>query len=186
MEDSKIVELFWERDETAIYYTAEKYGHRLRRASYGIVRDHQTAEESENDTYAECWDSIPPHRPEDYLYGFLLRILRHISLNRCRERSRLKRSAYICELSAEMEQCIPAPNDCECRLNDMIFAEAINGFLESLSVEKRNLFLRRYWYLDSVNDLSRSFGYSQSKVKTTLYRLRSQLRDYLEREGYVI
>lgn len=186
MDDNKIVDLYLCRDETAIQQTSEKFGNRLRSLSYGIVNDRQTAEECENDTYMEAWNSIPPHEPRSYLYAFLARITRHISLNRCRERSRLKRSALICELSAEMEQCIPAPDDVECRMDDMALSEAINGFLSTLSEEKRNVFIRRYWYMDSIAVISRHFALSESKVKTTLFRCRSQLRKYLEKEGYTI
>lgn len=146
----------------------------------------QTAEECENDTYLQAWNAIPPHNPKEYLYAFLARITRHISLNRCRDRRRLKRSAYICELSAELEQCIPAPDDAQCRLDDLALSEAINGFLGALDEEKRNLFLRRYWYLDSISDLARRFAMSESKVKTTLFRCRAQLRAHLEKEGYTL
>ena len=154
--------------------------------AYAIINDRQTAEECENDTYMEAWNAIPPHEPKSYLYAFLARITRHISLNCCRERSRLKRKAFICELSAEMEQCIPAPDDVECRIDDLAFGEAINGFLGMLDEEKRNIFIRRYWYLDSIAAISAYFACSESKVKTTLFRCRSQLREYLEKEGYTI
>ena len=120
LDDTKIIDLFFERDETAIRYASEKYGNRLRSLSHSIVKDRQTAEECENDTYMEAWDTIPPHEPRSYLYAFLARIIRHLSLNRCRDRSRLKRSAFICELSAEMEQCIPAPDDVQCRIEDKV------------------------------------------------------------------
>ena len=85
-----------------------------------------------------------------------------------------------------MEQCIPAPDDVECRMDDMVFSEAINGFLAMLSEEKRNIFIRRYWYLDSVADISARFALSESKVKTTLFRCRNQLREYLKKEGYTL
>ncbi len=186
MDDSKIVELYLSRDEAAIKHTSEKYGSRLRSLADGIVNDRQTAEECENDTYLEAWRAIPPHEPRSYLYAFLARITRHISLNCCRNRRRLKRSAFLCELSAELEQCIPAPDDVECRIDDMALGEAINGFLGSLSEEKRNLFIRRYWYLDSIAHISKRFALSESKVKTTLFRCRSRLREYLEREGYIL
>ena len=186
MEDSRIVELFLLRDETAISQTAEKYGSRLRALSYGIVGDSETAEECESDAYMEAWSTIPPHEPRSYLYAFLARITRHISLNRCRDRSRLKRSAFICELSAELEQCIPAPDDVRCCMDDLALSEAINGFLGKLSAEKRNIFLRRYWYLDSISDISKRFAVSESKVKTTLFRCRDQLREHLRTEGYTV
>lgn len=184
MEDHKIVELYLARDEVAIQYTTEKFGKRLRSLAYGIVEDLQTAEECENDTYMEAWNRIPPHEPRNYLYAFLGRITRNISLNRCRDSRRLKRSAYICELSAEMEQCIPAPDDVECRMDDWMLREAINGFLATLNEEKRNIFVRRYWYLDSIANIAKCFGMSESKVKTTLFRCRNQLREYLIKEGY--
>ena len=183
MDDNKIVELYLARNEAAIQESTEKYGWRLYRLARGIVEDHQTAEECENDTYMAAWKSIPPHEPVNYLYAFLARITRHVALNCCRNRSRLKRSAHICELSREMEECIPAPNDGLCRLDEALFAEAINGFLSGLSQEKRTLFVRRYWYLDSIADIAVRYGLSQSKVKTTLHRLREQLRTNLEKEG---
>lgn len=186
MDDNRIVELYLLRDETAIKETTEKYGSRLRSLACGIVNDRQTAEECENDTYMEAWNSIPPHEPRSYLYAFLARITRHISLNCCRDRSRLKRSAFLCELSAEMEQCIPAPDDTECRIEDMVLREAINGFLGTLGEEKRNIFIRRYWYLDSIADICERFALSESKVKTMLYRCRIRLREHLEKEGYTL
>ena len=184
MDDDRIIELYLLRDETAISQTSEKYGSRLRSLAYGIINDRQTAEECENDTYMEAWNTIPPHEPRSYLYAFLARITRHISLNCCRHRTRLKRSAFLCELSAEMEECIPAPDDVECRINDMAFREALNGFLRTLDEEKRTIFLRRYWYLDSIADVSKRYALSQSKVKSMLFRMRSQLKSYFEQEGY--
>ncbi len=186
MEDRKIVELYLNRDQEAVRRTSEKYSSRLLRLSQGIVQDLQTAEECENDTYAEAWNSIPPHRPWEYLYPFLARIIRHISLSRCRERERLKRKAHICQLSAELEQCIPGPDDCQCRLDSIALSEALNGFLGSLSREKRNIFMRRYWFLDSVADIAKRYFISESKVKTTLSRCRAGLREYLEKEGYTL
>ena len=186
MNDDRIIELYLMRDEEAIKLTAEKYGSRLRSLAYGIVNNRQTAEECENDTYLKAWNAIPPHEPRGYLYAFLARITRHVSLNCCRARDQLKRSAFICELSAEMEQCIPSPDDSECLMDDAVLRNAINGFLGKLSEEKRNIFVRRYWYLDSVADISKRFDLSESKVKTTLFRCRRELRDYLEKEGYTL
>ena len=111
MEDERIIELYMRRDEAAVRRTAEKYGRRLRTLSMGIVGDWQTAEECENDAYLEAWNSIPPHEPKGYFYAFLACITRRLSLNRCRERGRLKRSALVGELSAELEQCIPSPDE---------------------------------------------------------------------------
>ena len=180
MEDDAIVTLYWQRNEEALRASAEKYGSRLRGLAQRILADAHDAEECENDTYLEAWNRIPPHRPESYLYPFLARITRHLSLNCCRDRERLKRSAHLCELSAEMEQCLPAPDDAACRLEESELREAINGFLAKLPEEQRNLFLRRYWYLDSIADIARRFACSESKVKTTLLRCRKRLREHLE------
>ena len=185
LDDAGIVELYLLRDEEAIGQTSAKYGSRLRALSHGIVLDRETAEECESDTYLEAWNSIPPHEPRSYLYAFLARITRHISLNCCRDRSRLKRSAYIVELSREMEECIPAPDDLDCRVDDLVLGEVINGFLRSLDQEKRNIFIRRYWYLDTIADISKRFAVSESKAKATLFRCRRELRLRLEKEGYI-
>ena len=104
----------------------------------------------------------------------------------CRDRSRLKRSAFICELSVEMEQCIPAPDDSSCRMDDLALRTAINDFLGKLDEEKRNMFVRRYWFLDSVADIAKRYGISESKVKTTLFRCRNRLREHLNKEGYTV
>ena len=144
MDDTTIVELFLCREESAIKQTSEKYGRRLRSISFEITQNYEAVEECENDTYLEAWNSIPPHEPKHYLYAFLARIIRHISLNYCRNHSRLKRSTFICEISNEMEQCIPHPDDVECRMDEVLLQEAINNFLGTLSGEKRNIFLRRY------------------------------------------
>lgn len=186
MDDSKIVTLYLRRSEEAIEQTAEKYGSRLRALSYRIVEDRQTAEECENDTYMEAWNAIPPHEPSTHLFAFLARITRHLSLNCCRDRSRLKRSAYLCELSTELEQCIPSSDNVQRRIDGLALGEELNRFLGALSEEKRNIFVRRYWFLDSVPAISERFAISESKVKTVLFRCRERLRKQLETEGYTL
>lgn len=186
MDDDKIIALYLLRSEAAIEQTAEKYGPRLRTLSYRIVGDGQAAEECENDTYLQAWAAIPPHEPRGYLFAFLARITRHLSLNRCRDRSRQKRSASLCELSAELEQCIPAPDDTRCRVEDIVLRDTLNAFLSGLGEEKRNIFVRRYWFFDPVSDISKRFAVSESKVKATLFRCRERLRKLLETEGYTI
>ena len=186
MDDQRIVAMFFDRDEDAIAAGQEKYGHRLQTMAYGIVQDLQTAQECVNDTWLAAWNAIPPHDPGNYLYAFLARITRHLALNFCRDRSRLKRNAFLCELSTELEQCIPAPDDLECRLSEQDLRQAINGFLGSLAPEQRNVFLRRYWYMDSISDIAKRYRMTQSKVKTLLHRLRNRLRNYLEQEGYIL
>lgn len=186
LDDGKIVELFLSRDEAAIAEVSEKYGSRLRALALHITNDRQTSEDCENETYFQAWNSIPPHEPKDHLYPFLACITRHIALNCCRSDRRLKRSAAIMQLSAEMEQCIPASDDTERQTDSIVIRDAINSFLGSLSEEKRNVFLRRYWYFDSVEEISERFGISTGKVKTMLFRMRARLRRHLEKEDYIL
>lgn len=186
MEDAAIVALYLNREEEAIRQTADKYGFRLRNLALGITEDSQTAEECENDTYLQAWNSIPPHEPRDYLYAYLARITRHLALNCCRNRDRLKRSAHICQLSQELEQCIGGPDNAAQHMDELALRSAINSFLSSLPEQKRNVFLRRYWYLDSVAAIAERYRLSESKVKTILFRCRHQLRQHLQKEGFTL
>lgn len=184
MNDDQIIDLYLQRCEDAISHTQAQYGARLRQVSNTIVQDEQTAEECENDTYLQAWDTIPPHEPRNYLYAFLARIIRHISIDRCRYRDRLRRSAYVQELSAELQCCVPSPEDVEKRMEAIALGQIISAFLRSQPEQTRNVFIRRYWYMDSIADISRRFGITQSKTKSMLLRCRKALRDYLEKEGY--
>ena len=182
MEDERIVALFWQRDEAAIRETAEKYGPRLRQIGRNILEDHQAVEECENDTYLRAWNSIPPHSPGAYLFAFLARIMRHGALNACKARRR--RDARLTELTAELEQCLPSPSDTHAQVEGKELGEAVSAFLRTLPPERRVMFLRRYWYLDSISAIAGHFGAGESKVKSALFRTRKGLRDYLEKEGY--
>lgn len=184
MKDQQIVELFQKREEIAIRHTQEKYGKRLFTFSKRITEDNQSAEECENDTYLETWNSIPPYNPGDYFFQFLAKIIRQKSLDVCRRRNRAKRSAIVTELSSEMEQCIPSGRDVFDEVAGSLLEEIINRFLDGLKEEQRQIFMRRYWYMDSVSEIASLFHISESKVKTTLFRLRNQLKEELEKEGY--
>lgn len=184
LEDEKIVELFRHREEDAIRQTAEKYGARLRALSFRITADKQTAEECENDTYLEAWNRIPPNAPDAYLFAFLARITRHLSIDRCRERVSLKRDGALVELSDELAACLPATDDVDSAMDAKWLGEAISRFLRTLPGEKRVIFLRRYFDLDSISEISRTLSVSESKVKSVLFRLRADLRNFLTKEGY--
>jgi len=186
MDDGAIVEMYLRRDEAAIERTAEKYGARLRSLSRGITDDAQTAEECENDTYLQAWNSIPPNTPHSYLFAYLARIIRHISIDRCRYQQRLCRNAYIQELSAELQCCIPSIENTEQRIEALALGQSISAFLRQQPETARNVFLRRYWYLDSIEDISDRFGFSQSKVKSMLFRTRNALRKHLKKEDYTL
>lgn len=184
--DEEIVKLYLQRNNSAISESKAKYGERLRNISYGITSDRGSAEEVENDTYFKAWENIPPHEPYTYLFAFLARIARNISLSLCRERGRLKRIHHVCELSSEMEECIPSHLSVEDSADEDLLIDAINRFLREQPENKRNIFMRRYWYLDSVESISKRFGIGKSNVKTTLFRLRGELKEFLESEGYNI
>lgn len=184
MEDEKIVALFLRRDESAITYTAEKYGGRLRALANNLLANPSDAEECENDAYLQAWAAIPPHEPWDYLFPFLAKITRRLAINVCRSRSRQKRSAPLTQLTSELEECIPAGEDAQGHVEGIFLAETVSAYLRTLPQERRDVFIRRYWYLDSIAGIAARFGWSQSRVKTTLYRCRAGLREYLDKEGY--
>ena len=186
MDDSKIVDLYLSRDESAISQTSQKYGLKLRRIANRILNNMESAEECENDTYLETWNRIPPHDPRNYFFAFLGKIARHLAIDECRKKSSKKRYALFCELTKEMEECLPGDNNAEETTDLEALERTINAFLKTCSEEQRNLFVRRYWYFDSIPEISQRFGYSQSKVKTTLFRLREGLKQHLEKEGYTI
>ena len=186
MDDSGIVDLYLARDESAIIETQRKYGQRLSRIACNILDRAESAEECENDTYLEAWNRIPPHEPRTYLFSFLGKITRHLAIDRCRKNTSLKRQALFCELTAEMEECIPGRSSAEEAVDAKALKHSIDAYLSGLSVPQQNVFVRRYWFFDSIADIARQYGFSQSKVKTMLFRMREGLRTHLEKEGYII
>ncbi len=185
MSDGEIVALYLARDEEALKQTSLRYGARLRALALSILGDVSDAEECVSDAYLAAWDSIPPHEPRDYLFAYLARITRHLALDRCRRRNREKRAAHVEELTAELADCLPAGESPEACLEAKELAGAVSALLRTLPEEKRRLFLRRYWYCDSVAALAKGMGWGESRVKTSLHRLRKELRAHLEKEGYL-
>ena len=186
MEDRMIVDLYFKRDENAIRQTQRKFGKRIINISKNITGNALTAEEVENDTYLRAWENIPPTDPASYLFAFLVRIARNISISLCRERSALKRNAVLVELSDEMAECLPSDCNIEQEAEADMVLELINKFLFSKPEDKRNIFMRRYWYLDTVSEIAKRFGLSESNVKTTLFRLRNELKEYLAENGITV
>ncbi len=186
LEDGQIVDLYLSRDETAIGRTSEKYGARLRALSLGITGDRMTAEECENDAYLEAWDRIPPKEPRDHFYPFLACIVRHLSIDRCREREALKRGGYLVELTDELEGILASPDDVEKEWDGKQLGEAISRYLASLPEEKRLIFVGRYFNLDSISAVAARLGITESKVKSVLFRVRKELKSYLAGEGYLL
>lgn len=181
MEDGQILDFFWQRDERAIRETDAKYGAGLHSLAKRIVQTHEDAEESVSDTYLKAWDTIPPQRPT-YFFAYLAKICRNFALGRLRWQNAEKRKADVVSLTAEMELCIP-DKMAQARLEGQELGKLFDRFVGELSPENRLIFLRRYWFLDSVQEIAETYGMSQSKVKTRLHRLRTRLRTFLEQEG---
>lgn len=181
MDDNRIIELFWSRDEEAISTTEAVYGNALHALAERIVQSFEDARECVNDTYWKAWDSIPPQRPQ-YLFAYLAKICRNIAFGVLDRNQALKRSAVVVELSGEMQQCIP-DRMAEARMESRELGRVLSAFLGTLRRDDRVIFLRRYWYGDSVEEIARRYGMTQSKVKTQLHRTRTKLKTYLDKEG---
>lgn len=183
MEDRQIVSLYWQRDKQAIRETDKKYGRFCHAIAYHILENNEDAEESVNDTYVGAWRAMPPHRPE-VLSAFLARLTRRISLNRWRDRNRAKRGGGQVVLALEeLSECVASGEDVSRRVESKELAAAIRRFLDQLPDNDRDLFVARYFYLAPIRDLSLKFGYSESKVKSLLFRTRTRLKHALQEEG---
>lgn len=184
MTDSQIIALFWDRNEDAIQETDRAYGVRLHVLSDRILRNEQDAQESVSDTYLKTWETIPPQRPT-YFFAYLAKLCRNFSLARLQWQSAAKRSAQVVELTREMAECIPDDSQ-KRKLEGEELGQLLNEFLDSLSSENRLIFLRRYWYADSVREIAERYQISESKVKTQLHRTRKKLQQFLEGEGICV
>lgn len=181
MEDHEIIERLFCRDDSALGELREKYGFRLQGLAGRFLRSREDAEEAVSDAYLRAWNTIPPSRPE-HLFAYLAQLCRYAALEKVDYLTAGKRAATVVELTEELSQCIPDPGP-EREREGREIREALNGFLAALDGEKRVMFLRRYWYGDPVRDVAARCGVGESKVKTTLFRLRKELKAYLEKEG---
>ena len=181
MTDSQIIALFWERSEDAIRETDAAYGRKLYAISDRILHSSQDAEESVSDTYMKAWETIPPQKPV-YFFAYLAKICRNFSLGRLQWNSATKRNAEVVSLTEEMQQCIPDSSR-ERKLEGEEIGRILSLFLDSISLESRLIFMRRYWYTDSIQEIAERYHMSQSKVKTQLHRTRNKLQLFLEKEG---
>ncbi len=180
MEDAKIIELFWARNEDAIRETDAAYGRKLNTLARKILLSQEDAEESVNDTYMKAWKAIPPHRPQ-YLFAFLAAICRHLSLDRLDWKAAAKRNAEVVALTEEMEMCIPDTGH-DRRIEGKELGRILDAFLKDLPRESRRIFLRRYWYADTIGEIARRYGLTESKVKMQLSRTKAKLCTYLKKE----
>lgn len=185
MEDNDIIELYWQRSEQAIYETSNKYGNALFMLADGILHNVEDSEECVNDTYHIAWTTIPPKKPE-YFFAYLAKIARHFAFGRLDYKNAKKRNALVVELGEELENCLPAPDDYERKMESEEIGKVISQFLRTQKELIRNVFISRYWYMNSVRQISEEFHISESKVKSILFRTRNRLRKYLESEGIIL
>ncbi len=186
MEDKKIIQLFFERSETAISETAEKYGKLCHNIAYNILYNEEDSEECVNDTYMKAWEVIPPQIPEK-LAAFLGKITRNLAISKYRYNSSQKRgSGQVAFALEELAECIPDKNSTEQAISDKLFVEQLNAFLAELPTEKRKVFMQRYWYMRPISEIAEDFSISESKVKMILHRTRNKLKEFLEKEGIIL
>lgn len=184
MEDAEIVELYWARDEDAITQTKTKYGAYLNRVAYNILSDLEDSQECVSDTLLAAWRSMPDNRPKN-LRTYLGKITRQVSIDLYRRRNRMKR--YASEYAISLEELGDSFTDGrtpEDELNARLLTETVNRFLRTLPDEARNTFIGRYYFFDSVKNVARYCGMSESKCKSMLYRTRQSLKVYLQKEGF--
>lgn len=186
MNDEKIIELYFARNEKAIAETQSKYGKYCHKIAYNILQNNEDADECENDTYLGAWNSIPPTRPR-LLSAYLGRITRNIALKKLRSRLTDKRNMTEAILSLEeLSECIPSEKDFREEFQAEELALIINSFLHGLKENERRMFICRYWYCDSIKDICKQFDCGESKVKMTLSRTRQKLLAYLNERGVFI
>lgn len=186
MEDSAIIELYWRRSEDAIRETAAKYGAYCRSVARGLLADARDEEECVNDTWIKAWNAMPDSRP-DRLRLFLGKITRRLACDALRSRNARKRGGgVVVEALEELGECVPSSPGADMIVEDRELEEILNRFLRTLSERDCNVFLRRYWYGETLEEVSRRYGMKLNTVKTSLYRSREKLRGYLEKEGIAL
>ena len=185
MEDELIIDLFFARSEQAISELDQKYGKLCHKLSYSILNNLQDAEECVNDAYLGTWNAIPPERPNPLL-AFLCKIVRNISIMRYHANTAAKRNGSYDVALDELENCLASQRTIDTEMDEKELIRTIEDFLEKLSAVNRVTFMRRYWFLDSYEEIAKLTGISEKNVSVRLTRIRKQLRNYLEERGIVI
>lgn len=184
MDDLRIIELYFERDEQAIRETDAKYGKLCRSIAYNILNSREDSEECANDTFWGVWNAIPPTKPNNFM-SFVCKIARNLSLNRLEFLKRGKRSQAVLVSLEELEAVLPddriAPD-----VSDEDLGKLISEFLRSQKNDARNVFIRKYYYFDSIREIAERYSFKESKVKNMLFYTRNKLKDYLIKEGVEI
>ncbi|MCI8809259.1 MAG: sigma-70 family RNA polymerase sigma factor [Oscillibacter sp.] len=184
MDDNGIIQLYWDRNEQAITITSDKYGHYCKAIARNILNSEEDAEECVNDTYLNAWNSMPTHWPEQ-LATFLGKITRNLSFNKYKHNHTEKRGGgEMALILDELTDCVSDADDVEQIIDHQELTKAINLFVRSLSANKRNIFVRRYWYADSVSEIAKDYGMLQGTASKTLDRTRKQLKVYLTERGF--
>lgn len=182
MEDNRIVELYWSRQEAAILETSKKYERYCYTIAYRILSDAEDAKEAVNDTWLDAWNTMPPHRPS-VLSAFLGKITRRISIDRWRRRTAGKRGGGETMLALdELADCLPSGHDVEQEIQAQELVRALNTFLSRLPPHERDVFVCRYFFLAPLSEICRQFHYGPSKTKSMLSRTRKKLLVYLREE----
>ena len=182
MDDKQIIDALWARSETAIDALRQKYGKLFYRIATNILGNRLDAEEAVSDTYLAIWNTIPPARP-DPLSTFIYKIGKNTALKHLRQQSAEKRNSSYDLALDELAEILPA-NTMEDTLDGRELGRALNRFLDTLDSPSRNLFVRRYWFGDSIRELSRSTGIRENLLSVRLHRIRNKLKDYLCKEGF--
>jgi RNA polymerase sigma-70 factor (ECF subfamily) len=184
MDDAKIVQLYWDRDEQAIPATADKYGSYCTAIAKNMLGSREDAEECVNDTYLNAWNAMPPHRP-NILSTFLGKITRNLCINRYKHNTAGKRgngeTAVVLE---ELLELVSDTDSVEQEIDRQELVKAIDTFLGTLPADKRSIFVRRYWYFDSISTIASRFGMTENHVSVNLNRTRQKLHNYLSERGF--
>ena len=185
MDDSEIVRLLFERDETALEHLRRKYGAKCQTIAYGVLKNRQDAEEAVSDAYLAIWNSIPPERPES-LFAYISKIVRNTALVRLRDDSAAKRGKNATVCLDELSEVLPSDDDVSSRVEAEELSRIINGFLRQQDADERDVFILRYYGCMQIKDIADKYGFNQSRVKMMLKRTRDRLASVLERNGYKI
>lgn len=182
MEDQELMELFYVRSERAVRQMQDQYGGYFTQIARNILQDRRDAEECVNDALLAVWNTVPPQRPKPLL-TYACRIVRNLAIKKYHFNRAQKRNSHYDVALDELEECIQAKNTVEGEYAVKETAEAINRFLEGLEKQNRRMFVRRYWFADSLTDMAETFHLSERNVSLRLLRIRKRLKKYLEKEG---
>lgn len=185
MEDMNIVALFFERSEMAIQELSNKYGTVCSNLAFRILNNRQDAEECVNDTYLGVWNTIPPQNPNPLL-SYVCRIVRNLAIKKYHQNTAIKRNSVYDVALDELENCFASSGSVEDTFEAIETARIIDDFLSVLDRESRVLFVRRYWYSESVSDLAKLFHTSNHTISVRLFRIREKLKKHLAKNGVTI